>query len=37
MSYWAHPNQHNGQDVRRRWEHGAGIYYWHSAPAEMSS
>ena len=31
MHFWAHPNQWNGQHVRRQyyWDHGAGIYYWH--------
>jgi hypothetical protein len=31
MAFWAHPNQHNGQQIRRQyyWDHGAGIFYWH--------
>jgi hypothetical protein len=31
MAYWAHPNQRDGERIRRRfyWDHGAGVYYWH--------
>ncbi|MDE2181841.1 MAG: hypothetical protein KGJ78_02340 [Alphaproteobacteria bacterium] len=31
MAYWAHPNQENGERIKRNyyWDHGAGIYYWH--------
>lgn len=32
MAYWAHPNQQRGRQIKRRyyWDHGAGIYYWHT-------